>query len=104
MTMSVSASEVRRFAVAACAHHARDDARTKATYTQAQLQITRAFAGNTHARSLIGDVDTQARALTDARRDLTARPADPDANTAFHTAAARLEHTTDRLIGMTAVY
>lgn len=98
--MPVSASEVRQFAVAACAWSARQDPRTTTAFTQAKAMVMRAFAGNTPAMDVIGQIPSQAAALAKARRLLQDDPMDTSADGLFKRAVEELEASTSRLISL----
>lgn len=96
--MTASASEVRQFAVAACALSAREDPRTTSAFTQAKAQVMRAFAGNRPALAVIGQIPRQAAVLADARRHLQTYPLDASADDTFKEAVQQLEASTQQLI------
>lgn len=98
--MSASASEVRQYAVAACAWCARQDERTRGAFEQARATIFQAFAGNGTAIDLLGEIKSQAEAVTEARRYLQAYPMDTDADDDFQRAVSTLEDSTQQLIGL----
>lgn len=96
--MTVSASEVRQFAVAACKASARPDPGTASAFAQAKAQVMRAFAGNSSALAVIGQIPSQADALAQARRHLQTDPLDTSADSSFNEAVEQLEASTRQLI------
>ena len=96
--MGASASEVRQFAVAACAWSARRDGRTVNAFEQAKAQVMRAFAGNPPALDVIVQIPSQAAVLADARRHLQVDPLDTSADSHFQQAVLDLEQSTQQLI------
>lgn len=98
--MTASASEVRQFAVAACAWSARQDQRTTNAFAQAKAQVMQAFAGDSSALAVIGQIPSQAAALAQARRHLQVDPLDTSADGSFQRAVQELEASTQRLISL----
>jgi hypothetical protein len=96
--MAASASEVRQYAVAACAMSARKDQRTSNAFVQAKAQVMRAFAGNHLALTVIGQIPDHAAAVADARRHLQTDPLDTSADRFFNEAVQLLEASTQQLI------
>lgn len=99
--MTASASEVRQFAVAACAWSARQDPRTTTAFTQAKAMVVRAFAGDTSAMDVIEQIPSQAAAIARAQRLLREDPMDTSADGSFKQAVQELEASTSRLISLT---
>jgi hypothetical protein len=67
-------------------------------FEQAKTQVMRAFAGNSSALDVIGQIPSQAAVLADARRHLQEDPLDTSADSHFQQAVLNLEQSTQQLI------
>lgn len=96
--MSVSAAEVRKFAVAACSYGARAPGPGKDDFERRRAALYTAFKSDGVALDLLGEISRAAQVVTDSRRYSQNNPLDSRAEADFEIATNRLVTLTNRLI------
>lgn len=97
--MSVSAAQIRQFAVASCSYCARTSGRGMEDFERQRAALYAAFAADGAALDLLGQISRAAQTVTDTRRYFQNHQLDSRANADFRAATERLAALTDRLAG-----